>query len=61
MPMGLIISPLIWQSYINAVLDCLQGRKYCDTIMDDLLLFMSSKELHVKIGGSTKGITKEWT
>ena len=36
MPMGLNISPSIWQSYINAILDCLQNRKYCKTIMDDL-------------------------
>ena len=27
MPMGLNISPSIWQSYINAILDCLQSRK----------------------------------
>ena len=27
MPMGLNISPVIWQSYINAILDCLQSRK----------------------------------
>ena len=43
MPMGLIISPSIWQSYINAILDCLQSRKYCEAIMDDLLLFTPSK------------------
>ena len=28
MPMGLIISPSICQSYINAILDCLQRHKY---------------------------------
>ena len=33
-PMGLNISPTIWQSCINAILDCLQSRKYCETIMD---------------------------
>ena len=27
MPMGLNISPSIWQSYINAILDCLQSKK----------------------------------
>ena len=27
MLMGLNISPTIWQSYINAILDCLQSRK----------------------------------
>ena len=47
MPMGLNISPSIWQSYINAILDCLQSRKYCDAIMDDLLLFTPSKETHM--------------
>ena len=30
MPMGLNISPSIWQSYINEILDCLQNRKYCE-------------------------------
>ena len=39
MPMGLNISPSIWQSYINAILNCLQSKKYCEAIMDDLLLF----------------------
>ena len=45
--MGLNISPSIWQSYINAILDCLQSRKYCEAIMDDLLLFTPSKETHL--------------
>ena len=36
MPMGLNISPSIWQSYINAILNCLQNRKYCETIVDGL-------------------------
>ena len=47
MPMGLNISPSIWQSYINMILDCLQSRKYCKTIMDDLLLFRPSKKSHM--------------
>ena len=47
MPMGLNISPSIWQSYINAILDCLQSRKYCEAIMDDLFLFTPSKESHM--------------
>ena len=46
MPMGLNISPAVWQSYINAILNCLSSRKYCEAIMDDLLLFTSSKETH---------------
>ena len=47
MPMGLNISPTIWQSYINMILDCLQNRKYCEAIMDDLLLFTPSKKSHM--------------
>ena len=47
MPMGLNISPSIWQSYINAILDCLQSKKYCEAIMDDLILFTPSKESHI--------------
>ena len=47
MPMGLNILPSIWQSYINAILDCLQSRKYCEVIIDDLLLFTPSKETHM--------------
>ena len=45
--MGLNISPLIWQSYINAILECLQSRKHCEAIMDDLLLFTPSKRAHM--------------
>ena len=44
---GINISPSIWQSNINAILDCLQSRKYCEVITDDLLLFTPSKETHM--------------
>ena len=44
MPMGLNISPSILQSYINAILDSLPSRKYCEAIMDDLLLFTPLRE-----------------
>ena len=47
MPMGLNISPSIWQSYINAILEYLQSRKYCKVIMDDLLLFTPTKKVHI--------------
>ena len=30
MPMGLNVSPPIWQTYINTILNSLQSRKYCD-------------------------------
>ena len=46
MPMGLNISPAVWQSYINAILSCLSSRKYCEAIMDDLLLFTPNKQTH---------------
>ena len=46
MPMGLNISPTVWQSYVNAILSCLSSRKYCEAIMDDLLLFTPNKQTH---------------
>ena len=46
MPMDLNFSPSIWQSYINAILNCLQSKKCCEAIMDDLILFIPSKESH---------------
>ena len=46
MPMGLNISPAVWQSYINAILSCLSSRKYCEAITDDLLLFMPNNQTH---------------
>ena len=47
MPMGLSISPSIWQSYINAILDCLQSKKFCEAIMDDCILLTPSKQSHI--------------
>ena len=44
--MGLDISPAIWKSYINAILSCLQNRKYCEAIRDYLLLFTPMKSSH---------------
>ena len=44
--MGLNIFPAVWQSYINAILNCLSSWKYCEAIMDDLLLFMPTKQSH---------------
>ena len=41
------ISPSIWQSYINVILGCLQSRKHCEAIVDDLLLFTPSKKAHM--------------
>ena len=45
--MRLNICPSIWQSYINAILDCLQSKKYCKAIIDDLLLFTPLKKTHM--------------
>ena len=47
MPMGLNISPSIWQSYINTILECLQSRKHFEAIMDDFLLFTHSNKVHM--------------
>ena len=47
MPMEPNISPSNWKSYINKILDCLQNKKYCEAIMDDLLLFTPSKMSHM--------------
>ena len=47
MPIGLNISPSIWQSYINAILVYVQSRKYCDAIIYNLLLLTPSKKLHI--------------
>ena len=47
MHMGLNVSPLIWQMYINTILNSLQSRKYCEVIMADLLLFSPSKKAHM--------------
>ena len=48
MPMGLNVSPPIWQTYINKILNCLEIRKYCEAIMDDVLLFTPSKQSHMR-------------
>ena len=45
--MGLNISPSIWQSYMNTIVECLQSRKHCEAIMDGLLLFTPSKKVHM--------------
>ena len=33
--------------YINTIPNSLQSRKYCEAIMDDLLLFTPSKKAHM--------------
>ena len=59
MPMGLNVSPLIWQSDINMNLNSLQSRKYCEAIMDDLLLFTPSKIVHIaKLEDHLKALRK---
>ena len=62
MPMGLNVSLPIWQSYINAILDCLESRKYCEVNMDDQLLFTLSKHSHMKkLEDLLKALLKEWS
>ena len=60
MPMVLNISPSIWQLYINAILDCLETRKHCKAIMDNLLPFTPTKKAHMaKL--IVKSFIKKWT
>ena len=33
--------------YINTILNCLESRKYCEAIMDAILLFTPSKQSHI--------------
>ena len=59
--MGLNVSPLIWQTYINTILSSSQSRKYCEAIMDDLLLFTPSKIAHIaKLEDLFESFEKEW-
>ena len=59
MPMRQNISPSTWQSFINAILNCLQSKKYCKAIMDYLLLFTPSKNSHiVKLEDLLKALLK---
>ena len=44
---GIKYIPSICQSYINTILGCLETRKHFEAIMDDLLLFTSTKEEHM--------------
>ena len=59
MLMGLNVSPPIWQSYINTILNCLESGKYCEVIMDDLLLFTCSKQsLMIKVEDLLQALLK---
>ena len=46
--MGLNVSPPIWQRYINTILNCVESRKCCEAIIDDMLLFTPSKQMHMR-------------
>ena len=48
MPMTLNVSLPIWQTFVNTILNCLESRKHCEAIIDDLLLFTPSKQLHMR-------------
>ena len=49
----------MWQSYINAILECLESWKHCKAIMDDLLLFTPKKKSHmVKLEDLLKALLK---
>ena len=62
MPMGLNISPSIWQSYINAILDCLEMKKTLWSNNGWSFTFYSHKEsTYGKIRRFIEGFAKEWT
>ena len=44
---GIKYPPSIWQSYFNAILECLESKKHCKVIMEDLLLFTPMKKLRM--------------
>ena len=56
--MGLNISPSIWQSYIYAILDYLQSRKYCEAVMDDLLFTPLKSSCVAKLEDLLKALLK---
>ena len=58
MTMGLNVSPPIWQTYINTILNCLESRRHCEAIMDDLLLFTPSKQSHMRKLALLKALLK---
>ena len=52
----------MWQSNINAILNCLESRKCCEAIMDDILLFKPSKQSHmIKLEDLLKTLIKKWS
>ena len=56
MPMGLNISPSFWQSYINAILECIQAEN------TEALIIHSIKEItHSKARTIIKSFTNEQT
>ena len=58
MLMGLHVSPPIWQTYINTILNCLESRMHCEAIMDDLLVIYTLKAItHDITRRLVKGIT----
>ena len=48
MHMELNVTPPIWHTYINTILNCLESKKYCEAIMDNLLLFTPSNQSHMR-------------
>ena len=58
--MGMNIYPSIRQSHINVILDYLQSRKYCETIMDDLPLFTPTNKSDIaKLEDLLKALLKK--
>ena len=51
--------PPVWQAYIKTILNFLESRKYCEAIINDLLLFTPSKQSYMrKLEGLLKALLK---
>ena len=47
---------------MNAILGCLQSKKYCEAIMDDHLLYTPYKNSHVaKLEDLLKAFIEKWS
>ena len=57
MSMGLNVSPPIWQTYINTILNCVESRQHCEAIMACCVAVHTFQTItHQKIRRFIKGI-----
>ena len=61
MPMEQNISPSIWQSYINVILNCLQTKVLWSNHGQSYTLHSIKRVSYEQVGGHIECLTKEWT